>query len=148
MSALIGLEDKQVELHHYDGPALVESTIYEAPLMASRAAVVSLVMQSTFCCKAQLADCLVCKVCIQTSGRSVPSLLAEMQVLWLQASSVVFDKAPLISDPSPRLLEDHQMLLSDFTQQDFTFPANLDATLQARPPTIPETPPYQSCLLQ
>ena len=48
----------------------------------------------------------------------------------LQASGVTYDVAPLTSDPSPRVLENHEMLLSDFTQEEFSFPANLDPTLQ------------------
>ena len=31
------------------------------------------------------------------------------------------------------------MVLSDFTQEDFTFPANLSATLQVKPNLMPQT---------
>ena len=42
----------------------------------------------------------------------------------------------MVSNPSPRLLEDHQMLLSDFLQEDFSFPANLSSTIQVCKQTL------------
>ena len=57
----------------------------------------------------------------------------------LQVSGVSFEESPLGPDPSPRLLDNKQMVLSDFTQEDFTFPANLSATLQVKPNLMPQT---------
>ena len=47
---------------------------------------------------------------------------------------MTFDEMPLLQDPSPRLLEDSQMILSDFSQEDFTFPASLPPVAQVQSP--------------
>ena len=47
---------------------------------------------------------------------------------------MTFDEMPLLQDPSPRLLENSQMILSDFLQEDFTFPASLPPVAQVQSP--------------